>query len=219
MKMSFKLLIIISVINLSSYCFANKFIKLKGTIDNPFDVDGRPRPGVDASSIKDILQIMKSLKNIHAWNEDKQSFETGEFSYEGKKCGIKELYLEEERLNKFPNSKKEKSLKNAFHLAKNKFEDIFGNYLAALSIPIVKKKFSGYILESLDVPERKIKNSILRDWAYSDIGNEKVIFNEKILTFKDLDNFITHVKYFLGDLLTSCPIACKDYCNQMKKNG
>lgn len=196
---------------LPSYCCADQFITLHGTSENPFDVDNFPMPGIDAPSIRDILAIMKSLKTIN---------EEVKFFYEGKKRSAKEIYGEYVKLQKnqkLATKQKVAELDSAYKETKAEFIKAFSPYLTIISsVPLAKRKYSGYVIESLNSPERNIKDSILRDWAKSDTGSEKRLFEEKIKNFEDLNLFMKHVNYFLGDLIKSCPKARAEYVATLK---
>ena len=54
------------------------------------------------------------------------------------------------------------------------------------------------------------KDTILMEWANT-TGNEEVIFNSRIKSFKEFDIFLDHVSTFLGDLSKSCPKGLEQY--------
>jgi len=79
------------------------------------------------------------------------------------------------------------------------------------------KPFMATLVEESCARRGRLHNSILYIWAKTDEAEEEQLFDDHIHTIRDLEMFFTDLHNFLGDLMESCPKACRQFQEKVGK--
>lgn len=168
-------------------------------------IDGIPG-FIDASSIRNMVLVIKLIKDIQFGHLDEVTGKRiGNYTFQNRKCCLKEILFIEKKLKK-ENKLDEKSKKEF----DNCLEKVKKDFTAA-TMQFAKdiepgKAFIKKLLEE-SLAGRNILESLMFDWFNTPLGKEEEAFNSKITDLDTLDNFFTHVTFFLSDLKHSCKKA------------
>lgn len=198
-------------------------------------VDGKSI-GIDATVIRLMLQVRGEIKKILFGKRASNGHFEGLFNYEGHMCSVRQLSTLETKYELDFKQKEAEYVKNLPHDT-IKLEELRSGYTKlkhkmSAVFELAKKEFKGKITPFAKnargakhqmlmlIEESCIKRNrntcLLLKWADVDEQNEMHFFDEKVLSFKDLDQFCIDLANFLGDLMHSCPKAMSQY-EQAKK--
>ena len=147
------------------------------------------KKGVDAETIMFIRNIVSNIDQMH-----KEPI----YDFENKKYNLSQL-IEIERA--VPSA----SLTKCLEEAKEKFGNLVDRFLK--TIQSNKKFVIELIKESCDL--RNKPKSFLLNWSQT--SDERKLFDENIQSFESFSTFCVDLRYFLVDLMYSCPKGWKQY--------
>jgi len=181
-------------------------------------IDGIPG-FIDAASIRNMVVVIKLIKDIQfGYLDEATNKRTGNYIFQNRKCCLKEILFLEKKLKK--ENKLDASSKAELEecLAKVKKDFTAATMQFAKDIEPGKAFIKKLLEESLQ--GRNILESLMYDWFNTPLGKEEEAFNSKITNLETLDNFFTHVTFFLSDLKHSCKKANAQFEEIfLQKNG
>ncbi|MCX5922713.1 MAG: hypothetical protein NTX86_05310 [Candidatus Dependentiae bacterium] len=183
--------------------------------------------GVNAKTIKLMLQVRREIKKIQFGEVTKKKELKGLYLFDGEFHSVRtlaaleseyeaEFYQKETTYTK--NSVNNRQVLEDLEASYNRLKKEFG-----VCLKQAKKDFEGkvspftknargakdqmLILITESCTKRNRQDCLLLKWADTDENNDMQFFNEQINSFKTFDQFCTDLTHFLEDLMRSCPKA------------
>lgn len=194
-----------------TYTTPTRTVKLENNILSM--IDGK-QLGINGENIAVTKKYQAAILDIILGANTKTGRQ-GAYLFNGKHYNAQELRaIEEEFTSATP-----QGYRDQMHAALNQMRDDFERIsegfkdTAKASRPIMAM----LIEESCQKRERGT-DSLILIWAKSK-ENEYTLFNRHIKSIKDFEIFMTDLYNFLGDLVSSCPIAQKQFKDRLEKFG
>ncbi len=168
-------------------------------------IDGIPG-FIDAASIRNMVVVIKLIKDIQfGYLDEATNKRVGNYTFQNRKCCLKEILFLEKKLKKENKLDANSKAELDECLTKVKKDFTAATMQFAKDIEPGKAFIKKLLEESLQ--GRNILESLMYDWFNTPLGKEEEAFNSKITNLETLDNFFTHVTFFLSDLKHSCKKA------------
>lgn len=198
----FNLLLLLSLANVLTA--KDHHIKLENPIIHALD---GVTSAFDGNTIAGIMDVRKKLHVLHLGELDKETKKrVGSFVLNGKKYSIHELAIIEKKAIESNDTSKLQELNQLLNEAKREFLKMTEPFME--STRSAKKQVCELIKESCQ--KRNRMSSFILTWSEL-TNNEDQFFNNNIRSFAQLDEFLTHILDFLGDLTYSCPKGYKQF--------
>lgn len=161
---------------------------------------------IGATQVKNMLELIALIRTLQigVYHKETKTHE-GLFVWKERKVGIHELG----KIENDPELTAEdrKLLKKMLHKAREQF--LLKTQKNSERTAPIKTLILRLITECCE--KRSLGNSFLLTWGETSLENEATNFHHGILSFTDLDKFLTHLTIFMKDLIYSCPKAFEQF--------
>jgi len=199
-------------------------------------IDGKSI-GIHEGVIKLMIQVRGHIRRILVGTKLANGHYEGMFNFDGHLCSVHMLAKLEDKheqefkqkeaaiLKNHPVDKNElekvrthhKEEKHKLHLLFEQAKQEFKSHITPFAKNARGAKHQMLVLIEEECKLRGRHNSLLLTWADTDEHTEMRFFDERVTTFKELEQFCIDLTHFLGDLMDSCPKAMAQY-EKAKKN-
>lgn len=154
-----------------------------------------------------ILDILLGLKTKNG--------RQGSYQFDGETYNAQELREIESTLGGNATTEQRTQLQEALRKMRNDFEKISEAFReqAKASKPII-----AILIEESCKKRNRNHDSLILIWSKSN-ENEYTLFDRHVRTIKDFEVFMTDLYNFLGDLVSSCPIAQRQFKERVATFG
>jgi hypothetical protein len=165
--------------------------------------------GITGESIAMIKQFQAAITKI-LLGERRGNGRVGTYEFEGKKYNVQELRKLEAM---HPDDPRFAMLLTQI---RGDFETISQPFQAVL-YGEGTKTIMGFLIEESCMKRNRLPNSLLYIWAKNTEKDEYELFDIHVKSIKDFEMFLIDLNNFLGDLVFSCPIAYRQFKEQVEK--
>jgi hypothetical protein len=161
---------------------------------------------IGATQVKNMLELIALIRTLQIGVYHKETkTHAGLFVWKEQKVGIHELG----KIENDPalTTEDRKLLKKMLHKAREQF--LLKTQKNSERTAPIKTLILRLITECCE--KRSLGNSFLLTWGETSLENEAINFHQGILSFTDLDKFLTHLTIFMKDLIYSCPKAFEQF--------
>lgn len=166
---------------------------------------------INADTIELMRKFRRKILVLLLGNPTQNGTRVGKYTFEGKQHSIRSLAQIEQTLLQDVNNKKNKNkwkkLQKVLIQAKADFIAISDEFLDNAR---GSKKILVILIEE-DCKKRNRPDSLLLEWVKTGEGQEKVMFEKRIINFIRYYSLNTDLLNFLADLVRSCPKAEKQF--------
>lgn len=171
---------------------------------------------INAEIIKVMIEAGKGIQNIQLGEHDplNRNHRIGRYPFKG--VTGTEQYFSVAQLAKIEQDfVGDPELNQLLIQAKSEFEGSVAKFMGRARG--VKEVLVKLIEESCKCHSRH--NSLLLAWANAPEEHEMLVFHTDIQSFKALNDFCQDLMNYLGDLMTSCPKAMKQFKDKQAQSG
>ncbi len=166
---------------------------------------------INAEIVKVMIEAGKGIQNVQHGDHDplNRNHRIGRYSFRGQPFTVAQLAELEK------NFVGDQELNQLLIQAKAEFEGSVARFMGRARG--VKEILVKLIEESCKCHNRH--NSLLLAWATAPEEHEMLVFHTDIQSFKALNDFCQDLMNYLGDLMTSCPKAMKQFKDKQAQSG
>lgn len=184
-------------------------------LENPIlsNIDGK-QMGINGENVALTKKYQTNILEILLGTNTRDG-KVGKYLFEGKKYSAQQLRKIEDKLGEKATPAQHQEIKTALKQMRNDFENISEEFK---DIAKSSKSIMAYLIEESCQKRERGSDNLILIWSKSN-ESEYALFDKHVRTIKDFEIFMTDLYNFLGDLVSSCPIAQQQFRDRLEKFG